>query len=139
MNVTELRELCGQLGVEIEPKASKNEILVELEENGVTWDYVKSLQDNYEKNKPDEDEEEIPKKPEKSERLDVEDASNKYNQGSQLLKMVAQNASFEVMGYSFSRKNPFAVMTATDAQKIIDFYPDKFRLAHPREAQEFYA
>lgn len=133
MKVADLRQLCAQLGVEVDQKASKTEMLVELEENGVTWDYVKTLQDNFENNKPDDDD------LEESNVSDKSDASKNYIKGDQLLKMVGTNSSFEVLGFKFTKKNPFNIMSVYDAQKIIDFYPDKFRLAHPKEAQEFYA
>lgn len=133
MSLTELRSLCKTMGIEVDAKLKKPEVINELQDNGVTWNYVKELQQNLDNNKPDESELEQKKK------LKEVQADMQYDGEQKLLKMISQNASLEIMGFKFTRVSPFNVMGADDAQKIIDFYPDKFRLAHPREAQEFYA
>lgn len=137
MKVADLRLLAEQLGVEIGSRASKDEILSEFEELGITSDYVKTLKQNYEVNK--EDDESTKETPSTKVSPVASDALENYSNQAQLLKMVGHNFSMQVLGYSFTRKNPFNVMSSSDAQKIIDFYPDKFRIANPKEAQEFYA
>ncbi len=139
MKVGELKEIADQLGVDIDPKANKQEIITELEESGVTFDYIEKLRKISEENQPTEDElaESKPKT------FDVDDetieASQHYENQKLLLKLVGPNSSIEAFGFKFTQSNPFNIMSGKDAQEIIDFFPDKFRIASPREAKEFYA
>ena len=55
-----------------------------------------------------------------------------------LVKMERNNHSYETMGAVFTQEHPFVAMSETDAQKIFDTQ-EGFRLATPREAQEYYA
>jgi hypothetical protein len=52
--------------------------------------------------------------------------------------MERSNHSYQTLGYTFSTEHPFAAMAEADAQRIFDTQ-DGFRLATPREAQEYYA
>ena len=54
-----------------------------------------------------------------------------------LVKMERSNFSYQTLGYSFTSEHPFVAMSESDAQRIFDTQ-DGFRLATPREAQEYY-
>lgn len=137
LKVDELKQLAVEFGVidQDNPQdkksleeMTKKELLVALEENGVTWSYYQnSLRSKSKDDSPDAE-------------SDVKDNSaiKQFDGAPVLLKMVGQNASVEVAGYMFTQINPFNFMSSGEAQDIIDFYPEKFRLAHPKEAKDFY-
>lgn len=133
MRVADLRQVAESFGVGLEPNAKKESILVELEENGVTWDQYTKFKEAAE-NTPQEE----PESPREQRSQILAEAHERFSNSQQLLKMVGKNASFEVLGFKFSQSHPFNFMSAKEAQDIIDFYPDKFRMASPREAEEFY-
>lgn len=54
-----------------------------------------------------------------------------------LIKMVRDNPLFEVRGYKFTSAHPYALVSADDAQHILEF-EDGFRQALPSELSEFY-
>jgi hypothetical protein len=130
LKVDELREVAKSLGVlednQNTNEMTKKEIIVELEDNGVTWSYYQNLvRSNEQGDQPSSE--------------DEDQAIKKFTEDSVvLLKMIGQNASIQVLGYNFTLSNPFNFMNPDEAQQIIDFYPEKFRLAHPKEAKEFY-
>ena len=47
------------------------------------------------------------------------------------------NPSYDVHGYTFTQLHPFIAMSEDEAQRIFDTEVG-FRLATPKEAQEFY-
>ena len=63
-------------------------------------------------------------------------SANKSN--SVLVKMERTNHSYQVGGYTFTDQHPFVAMPEENAQQIFDRQTG-FRLATPREAQEFYS
>lgn len=54
-----------------------------------------------------------------------------------LLKMVRDNELFQTRGYEFTAEHPYALVSATDAQWILE-NEDGFRQAFPQELAEFY-
>lgn len=54
-----------------------------------------------------------------------------------LIKMTRENPYFEFGRYKFTKEKPYAIMTAEDAQRILES-EDGFRQAFPSELQEFY-
>ncbi len=133
MKISDLRNLAEQFGVDLTPKMTKEEILVEFEESGITWNYIKKLEEVKDQNQIDEED-----SPQISNKKAILEADGHYS-SSQLLKLTGKNSSIEVLGYKFSQTHPFNLMDSKNAQEIIDFFPDKFRLASPREAEDFYA
>jgi len=131
MRVEELKDICEYFAVD--QGKNKTETLKNLEESGVTWDQWVKFQKMEEETKHDP--EDI--FDENKEKLE---ASEKFTtQSNVILKLVSKNFSFQVLGYTFTQKNPFVVMSAQKAQDIIDFYPESFRIATPREAEQFYS
>jgi hypothetical protein len=55
-----------------------------------------------------------------------------------LVRMTRPNYRYDILGFTFTKEHPFIAMQETDAQKIFDV-EEGFRLATPREAQEFYS
>ena len=53
-----------------------------------------------------------------------------------LIKMERQNPHFEVAGYTFTQKHPYAVVSADKVAKVIQ--EGGFRQALPEEVQEYY-
>lgn len=54
-----------------------------------------------------------------------------------LLKMVRDNPLFQTRGYTFTEEHPYALVSAEDAQYILE-HEDGFRQAFPAELAEFY-
>ena len=54
-----------------------------------------------------------------------------------LVKMERHNYSYETHGFTFTKEHPFVAMDKDTAQDIFD-KEEGFRLATPKEVQEFY-
>ena len=122
MKVSELRKVAETFGIELAVKATKNDIISGLEEEGVTYDMYAKFTDS-------------PK---------VELESNVKNEplkldkkNTILVRMDRANPTFSVGRHTFTREHPFVAMSEPDAQYIFDNI-DGFRPATPRELQEFY-
>lgn len=127
LKIADLKEVAETFGVDAKSLKSKQEIVAVLEEEGISYDMYVKLQ--------------------KIEKVDIEipESEKRKREGkkakpdnSMLVKMERMNHSFQTMGYTFSQQHPFVAMSEEDAQRIFDTQ-DGFRLATPREAQEFYA
>jgi hypothetical protein len=51
--------------------------------------------------------------------------------------MTRENHRYDIFGYTFTKEHPFVAMSEEDAQKIFDT-EEGFRLATPKEVQDFY-
>jgi len=125
LKITELRKIADQFGVESSAAKTKNELVALLEEEGVTYQMYAKF-DNSEKQ--DIEVPEVEKK--KREKLSK-------NENTILVRMVRGNYSYQAMGYTFSQEHPFVAMPESDAQRLFDTQ-EGFRIATPREAQEYY-
>lgn len=99
---------------------TKLEIETSIKEAGISWAAFKKFE------------------AEQEEQATSKDSINLFTDSRVLLKMDRQNPSFETHGHTFTKKNPFVVLSADEAQEIIDMY-DGFRLATPAEARSFYS
>ena len=125
LKLAELKKVAEDFGVDLENSKSKTDIIAALSEEGVTWAvYSKTLKDM------DEAEEEIEVLP----RFDVK---KKQGKDEVLVRMTRANHRYDTMGYTFTRDHPFAAMSEDAAQEIFD-KEEGFRLATPKEAQDFY-
>ena len=123
MKISELKELANSFGVDIENIKTKKEIIASLEEEGVTYEsYAKFAGAETVEVKIDKKKEKEILKP----------------QNTILVKMERMNHSYQVRGYTFTSQHPFVAMSEDDAQAIFDTQKG-FRMATPREAQEFYS
>jgi hypothetical protein len=122
----DLLKIADEFGTDVKPSDTKAVIIAALSEDGVTWEQAAQL-----------DKQVAEKDAELREEKAVADAEAKANEAQALLRMMRENATFEIRGYRFTKTHPFAVVAESDAEWITDNV-DGFRYATPREAQEFY-
>lgn len=122
MKVTELKEIADYFGVDLEGVKGKAAILSTLEEEGVTFDMYSKFNDA-EKAEP-----EFVSKPK----------SKPTPEGpTVLVRMDRANPSYSINGFVFTREHPYVAMSENDAEFIFETQ-EGFRMATPREVQEYY-
>jgi hypothetical protein len=122
LKIGELKKVADSFGVDVSVVKTKQEIVALLEEEGITYQM-------YDKFSAAEQEKiEVPEK--KAKKI-------MKTEKSVLVKMERPNHSYQAMGYTFSQQHPFVAMPEDEAQRIFDTQKG-FRLATPREAQEYY-
>lgn len=128
LKVAELKKIAEDFAVDIDGLKNKAEIITALAEEGVTYGvYQKTL-------KSIDDETEV----ESQEVLPKFDPKKDQPADTVLVRMTRANFRYDIMGYTFTKEHPFVAMKEEDAQKIFDV-EEGFRLATPREVQEFYS
>lgn len=124
LKINELKEVAESFGVELPDKATKQAVILALQDEGITYDMYSKFNGS--------EQVEIKQDPsEKKKRVKL-DKTN-----SVLVKMDRTNPSYEINGYTFTQQHPFLPMAEADAQMIFDTEIG-FRLATPKEANEFY-
>lgn len=125
LKVAELKKIAEDFAVDTEGLKNKADIIAALSEEGVTFAvYAKTL--DTKEDEAEMNETEVLAKPDKTQSKD-----------NVLVKMERANFRYDIMGFTFTREHPFIAMKEEDAQKIFDV-EEGFRLATPKEAQEFY-
>lgn len=125
MKVAELKKIAEDFAVDTEGLKNKADIIAALSEEGVTFAiYAKTL--DIKEEEAEMTEQEVLPKPDKTQSKD-----------NVLVRMERANFRYDILGYTFTKEHPFVAMKEEDAQKIFDV-EEGFRLATPREAQEFY-
>ena len=125
LKVSELKQIAEDFGVEVEDLKGKKDILAALADEGVTWAvYEKTIKD------VDDAKEEV-------EDLPKFDPNKTQDKDTVLVRMTRANFRYDIMGYTFTKDHPFVAMKEEDAQAIFD-REEGFRLATPKEVQEFY-
>jgi hypothetical protein len=127
LKISELKKAAESFGVDLDGSKTKTEIVALLEEEGITYQMYDKFT-NVEK-----EEIEIPETEKKQREKKIMKTEN-----SVLVKMERMNHSYQAMGYTFTQEHPFVAMSESEAQNIFDTQPG-FRIATPREAQDFYA
>lgn len=128
LKVSELRKIAEDFGVEAEELKNKNDIIAALAEEGVTWVvYQKTIKD-IEDVAEDISQEVLPKF----------DPNKEQPENTVLVRMTRANFRYDIMGFTFTKDHPFVAMDPDKAQQIFD-KEEGFRLANPREVQEFYS
>jgi parvulin-like peptidyl-prolyl isomerase len=125
LKISELKKVADSFGVDASSVKTKQEIVALLEEEGITYQM-------YDKFSNVEKEEIETPEIEKKKREKIMKTENAV-----LVKMERGNHSYQAMGHTFSQEHPFVAMSESDAQRIFDTQSG-FRLATPREAQEYY-
>ena len=126
LKLAELKKVAEDFGVDLENLKSKTDVIAALSEEGVTWAvYSKTLKDL------DDAKEEIEVLP----KFDPKKAQDK---DEVLVRMTRANFRYDTMGYTFTKDHPFVAMSEDKAQEIFD-KEEGFRLATPKEAQDFYS
>jgi hypothetical protein len=128
LKISDLRKVADTFGVDTEGSKTKQEIIASLEEEGISYQMYAKFTD------AEKEDVEIPE----FEKKKREAKKMSSTENSVLVKMERMNHSYQASGYSFSQEHPFVAMPESDAQRIFDTQAG-FRLATPREAQEYYA
>ena len=130
LKVAELRKVAEDFAVDTDGLKNKADIIAALTEEGVTWSvYQKTIKD-------------------------IEDATDEFSENAEeilprfnpdaqpentvLVRMTRENFRYDMEGFTFTKEHPFVAMTEEDAQEIFD-KEEGFRLATPKEVQEYYA
>ena len=124
LKVAELKLIAEDFAVDTEGLKNKKDIIAALSEEGVSWSVYEKTKKEIEDNL--EEIEIIP-------RLDPK----KVDADSILVRMTRENMRYDIHGYTFTQSHPFVAMSEEDAQKIFDT-EEGFRLATPKEVQDFY-
>jgi alpha-ketoglutarate-dependent taurine dioxygenase len=126
LKVSELKKIAEDFGVDIESLKNKADIIAALSEEGVSWSvYKKTLGEKEEAE--DMTQEVLPKF----------DPKKDISKDAVLVKMERANFRYDILGHTFTREHPFVAMAPDQAQAIFD-KEDGFRLATPKEVQDFY-
>ena len=124
LKVAELKVIATDFAVDTEGLKNKKDVIAALSEEGVTYSvYAKTLQ------VLEEAAEEIEILPKFDPKAQPEDTV--------LVRMTRANFRYDIYGYTFTNDHPFIAMSEDDAQKIFDT-EEGFRLATPKEVQDFY-
>jgi hypothetical protein len=124
MKIDELKKVAETFGVDYEEAKNKQDLLALMGEEGITYE----MYDKF--TKAESIKQEVKNKP-KAESIND-------NKDLILVKMDRENPRYDVMGYTFTSSNPFIAMSEENAQKIFDTQ-EGFRMATPKEVQEFYS
>lgn len=124
LKVAELKVIATDFAVDSEGLKNKKDIIAALAEEGVTWSVYQSTVEAIER-----DTEEIEVLPKFDPKAQAEDTL--------LVRMTRDNHRYDIHGYTFTKDHPFVAMSEDDAQKIFDT-EEGFRLATPKEVQDFY-
>jgi hypothetical protein len=124
LTVAELKEIATEFAVDTEGLKNKKEVIAAMAEEGVTYSvYQKTIQ------AVEEATEEIEILPKFDPKAQAENTL--------LVRMTRDNHRYDIHGYTFTKTHPFVAVTEEDAQKIFDT-EEGFRLATPKEVQDFY-
>ncbi len=126
LKVSELKKIAEDFAVDTDGLKNKANIIAALSEEGVTWSiYSKTLEKNEEED--DMSQEVLPRF----------DAKKQLAKDNVLVRMTRDNFRYDIMGHTFTKEHPFVAMSDENAQAIFD-KEEGFRLATPKEVQEFY-
>jgi hypothetical protein len=127
LKISELRKIAEDFAVDTDGLKNKADIIASLAEEGVTWSVYNST---------------IKKIEDESEEMSIEvlpkfDPKSEQPENTVLVRMTRENFRFDVMGVTFTKEHPFVAVSEEIAQEIFD-KEEGFRLASPREVQEYY-
>ena len=136
MDKPQLLEVAETFGVEVDGRWGEERIRAEILNDGVTWETWEEANAAV---VPELLEEVAPEPEEEPEPEPVVDTTKKFRKKNvdQLLKMERRNPSFSILGYHFTKNDPFVLMKPEDALWIMA-HEAGFRVATPEEAEEFY-
>lgn len=123
MKVSDLKEVAEYFAVDLEGVKGKPALLAALEEEGITYEMYSQFADA-EKAEPELE----PRKEKKA---------VPANANLVLVRMDRENPSYDINGHTFTREHPYVAMTEEDAEFIFETQ-EGFRMATPREIQEYY-
>lgn len=125
LKVGELKAIAEDFAVETEGLKNKQDIIAALSEEGVTYAvYAKTLKD-------------VEDAKEEVEILPVFDPKAERTEDTVLVRMTRANFRYDILGHTFTQDHPFVAMHKDAAQEIFDI-EEGFRLATPKEVQDYY-
>jgi len=130
MKIAELKQIAEDFAVDLPNSKSKAEIIAAFAEEGVTWEIYQKTLKNLEEDSIESDDaiEVLPKfDPKAAQPADTV-----------LVRMTRENFRYDIMGITFTKEHPFVAVSEDVAQEIFD-KEEGFRLASPREVQEYYS
>lgn len=127
LKVSELKKIAEDFAVDTDGLKNKADIIAALAEEGVTWSVYNKTIEKMEEDAEDMSVEVLPKFDPKAEQPE----------DTVLVRMTRDNFRYDIMGYTFTKQHPFIAMNKDEAQKIFD-KEEGFRLATPKEVQEYY-
>jgi hypothetical protein len=128
----QLVAVANGFGLDVAENAKVDELKAAIAEaDYIEWDEAVALLKTENLWDEEDEEKEETAKAEKQAEIDARPKDT-------LLKMYRANRSYEIRGYRFTQDNPYALVTAEDAEAITDADPDGFRYATPKEAIDFY-
>jgi len=128
LKINELRKIAEDFAVSTEGLKNKADIIAALAEEGVTFSIYQKTMNIVQEEETISQQENLPKfDPKKDQPADTV-----------LVRMTRANYRYDILGYTFTKDHPFVAMKENDAQAIFD-KEEGFRLATPKEAQEFYS
>jgi len=129
LKVSELKKVAEDFGVETQGLKNKTDVIAALTEEGVTWSVYQKTLKSIEDVKDEDKIEVIPKF----------DPNKVQSPDTVLVRMTRANFRYDIQGHTFTKEHPFVAMTSSQAQSIFDVEDDEgFRVATPKEAQDFY-
>ena len=127
LKIAELKKIAEDFGVSTDELKNKNDVIAALAEEGVTWAvYQKTIKDV---------EDNLEEAPEPQAKFDPK---KEISEDDVLVRMTRANFRYDILGFTFTKDHPFVAMNKDQAQAIFD-KEEGFRLANPKEVQEFYS
>ena len=126
LKVSEIKKIAEDFAVDTDGLKSKADIIAALAEEGVTWSVYNKTMDKMEEE--DMTVEILPKFDPKAEQPE----------NTVLVRMTRDNFRYDIMGFTFTKEHPFVAMVSDKAQEIFD-KEEGFRLANPKEVQDYYS
>ena len=127
LKVSELKKIAEDFAVDTDGLKNKADIIAALAEEGVTWSVYNKTIEKMEEDAEDMSIEVLPKFDPKAEQPE----------DTVLVRMTRDNFRYDIQGFTFTKEHPFIAMHKDSAQKIFD-KEEGFRLATPKEVQEYY-
>lgn len=126
LKVAELKKIAEDFAVDTAGLKNKADIVAALSDEGVTWSvYQKTIKD-------------IEEQTEEIEVIPKFDPKKDQSKDQVLVRMTRANFRYDIDGYTFTKEHPFVAMSEDNAQEIFD-KEEGFRLATPKEVQEYYS
>ena len=125
LKISEIKKIAEDFAVDTDSLKSKSDIIAALAEEGVTWSVYNKTLDKMEEE--DMSVEILPKFDPKAEQAE----------NTVLVRMTRNNFRYDIMGFTFTKEHPFIAMSNEAAQANFD-KEEGFRLATPKEVQEYY-
>lgn len=126
LKVKELKQIAEDFAVDTDGLKNKADIIAAMAEEGVTWSVYRNTKKNIED--AAEDAPEI---------LPKFDPNQTFDKDTVLVRMTRNNYRYDIKGFTFTKEHPFVAMKPDVAQEIFD-QEEGFRLASPKEVQEYY-